>query len=466
MGRYPARQQAKAPSSTYSDYVQQTSEQLAELMATSQAPFQRLWEPGSGSLSMPYNATTGKAYAGFNSLWLSIQQMVSGYADPRWLTFKQGQSLKAKLTKGSKGVKLVKWVEASAAKTDEKGDDEGKNASRLVPVPFTVFNAEQFEGLAPAMVREPRPEHERHAQCEALVSATGACIFHVGDQAYYHPASDAVHMPERGSFHTPDGYYAVLLHELGHWTAHPTRLDRDLTGGFGSESYAREELRAEIASFMIGQRLDIGHDPSRHASYLNSWVKVVRDDPKAILKACQDAEKICTYLGVEKFEHVPTQPLEKTHQRAQELEKTTPVSVPVATPIAAHAPAPAVVSLHAAAFAGDVDAIEQHAKLGSDFNAIGEDRRGMTPAHLALSKAYAFDHVSGYWNESPQHLQAFQALLKHGARLDVPNALGFTVEQQADRLMGLFKEGGPTTPEKLFGKEQVLRSSNEMEMAL
>ena len=466
MGRYPARKQAKAPSSTYSDYVQQTSEQLAELMATNQAPFQRLWEPGTGSMTVPYNATTGKAYSGFNSFWLSLNQMVSGYADPRWLTFKQGQGLKARLTKGSKGVKLVKWVETSVAKDDEKGNEEGKGGSGLIPVPFTVFNAEQFEGLAPALVREPRPEHERHAQCEALVAATGARILHGGDEAFYRPATDSVHMPEAAQFVTADGYYAVLLHELGHWTGHPTRLDRDLTGGFGSESYAREELRAEIASFMIGQRLDIGHDPSRHARYLNSWVKVVREDLKAILKACQDAERICTFLGVEKFEHVPTQPLEKAQQAEQELEKTSPVSVPVTTPVAAHAAPPAVVSLHAAAFAGDVDAILQHARLGTDFNAIGEDRRGMTPAHLALSKAYGFDHVSGYWKESPAHLKAFQALLKHGARLDVPNALGFTVEQQAERLMGLFNEGGPTTAEQLFGKGRALTARKEMEMAL
>lgn len=463
MGRYPARKTlASATRFTYTDYATQVSEQLAELMAKGHAPFQRPWAAGTGPTSSPYNATTGRAYAGINSFVLSMQQIVAGYADNRWLTFKQGSDLKARLRKGSKGVKLVKWVEATTKNIDETEDENAKG--RLVPVPFTVFNAEQFDNLAPAMVREAKPEHERHAQCEALVAATGAHIYHVGDKAYYRPATDTVHMPEREAFHTPDGYYAVLLHELGHWTGHPKRLDRDLSGGFGSESYAREELRAEIASFMIGQRLDIGHDPSWHASYLNSWVKVVREDPKAILKACQDAEKICTFLGVEKFEHVPTQPLEKAQAQEQELEKTSPDIAP--EPVAAHASPPALVSLHAAAFAGDIDAILEHAKRGSDFNAIGSDKRGMTPAHLALSKAYAFDQASGYWNESPQHLQAFQALLKHGAQLDVPNALGFTVEQQADRLMGLFKKGGPTTRTKLFGRGRGKSQKKEQAMAL
>lgn len=463
MGRYPARAKlASATRFTHTDYAVTYSEQIAELMATSRAPFQLPWAAGSGHLSMPYNGTSGKAYSGANSFMLSMHQLIAGYADNRWFTFKQGVANKARLRKGSKGVKLVKWVEATTKNIDETEDENAKG--RLVPVPFTVFNAEQFDNLAPAMVREAKPEHERHAQCEALVAATGARIFHGGDQAFYRPATDSVHLPEMAQFHTPDGYYGVLLHELGHWTAHPTRLDRDLSGGFGSESYAREELRAEIASFMIGQRLDIGHDPSRHASYLNSWVKVVREDPKAILKACQDAEKICGFLGVEKFEHVPTQPLEKAEQQSQELEKTSPTIAP--QPIAAHATPPALVSLHAAAFAGDVDAILEHAKQGSDFNAIGEDKRGMTPAHLALSKAYAFDQVSGYWAESPKHLQAFQALLKHGAHLDVPNALGFTVEQQADRLMGLFKKGGPTTRTKLFGRGRTKTHKKEEAMAL
>ena len=99
------------------------------------------------------------------------------------------------------------------------------------------------------------------------MQASGAQIrHHAGDGAYYAPAIDAIHMPNRERFHDAAGYYATALHELGHWTGHETRLARDLSNPFGSEGYAREELRAEIASMILGDELGIGHDPGQHAA--------------------------------------------------------------------------------------------------------------------------------------------------------------------------------------------------------
>ena len=103
-------------------------------------------------------------------------------------------------------------------------------------------------------------------------------------------------MPERGQFPSADNYYATALHELGHWTGHPSRLDRDLSNPFGSEGYAKEELRAEISSMILGNELGIGHDPGQHVAYVGSWIKVLQEDPLEIFRAAADAEKIQAFV--------------------------------------------------------------------------------------------------------------------------------------------------------------------------
>ena len=151
------------------------------------------------------------------------------------------------------------------------------------------------------------PDWDRHERAEAVLKASGAEIRHdQPDRAFYRPATDRIHLPPRDSFPSADTYYATALHELGHWTGHPSRLDRDLAHPFGSVGYAKEELRAEIASLMVGDQLGIGHDPGQHAAYVKSWVQVLKEDPKEILRASRDADKISNYvLGLEK-DRVPS----------------------------------------------------------------------------------------------------------------------------------------------------------------
>ena len=127
--------------------------------------------------------------------------------------------------------------------------------------------------------------------------ASGARISHsAGDRAFYRPSTDSITLPEKSQFESADRYYATALHELGHWTGHPSRLDRDLAHPFGSEGYAKEELRAEISSMIVGDELGIGHDPEQHAAYVGSWIKALQDDPLEIFRASSDAEKIHDYV--------------------------------------------------------------------------------------------------------------------------------------------------------------------------
>lgn len=289
------------------EYVQEVAGRIIEQLKQGTAAWQKPWKPGE--LQLPYNAATGKEYRGMNTLWLHMQ----GYGDPRWMTYKQAEAAGAQVRKGSKGTRVIYWkFYDELPMKDGEGkpvlDGEGKPMMTRVelerPRSFSavVFNAEQVDGLPTLEVRAEGPEPERHARAEAILANSGAKISHVeGNSAYYMPGNDSITLPMRQQFTSSDAFYATALHELGHWTGHASRLDRDLSHPFGSEGYAREELRAEIASLMLGERLEIGHDPGQHAAYVGSWIKVLEDDPREIFRAASDAERIRSY--VMGFEH-------------------------------------------------------------------------------------------------------------------------------------------------------------------
>lgn len=154
-----------------------------------------------------------------------------------------------------------------------------------------VFNAEQIEGLP--LLQLKAPDWDPRERAEAVLKAYGVEIRHdQADRAFYRPATDRIHLPAKDSFASADAYYATALHEVGHSTGHPSRLDRALAHPFGSVGYAKEEPRAEIASLMIGDQLGIGHDPGQHAAYVKSWGQGLKEDPKEILRASRDADKI------------------------------------------------------------------------------------------------------------------------------------------------------------------------------
>ncbi|ECH4586182.1 DUF1738 domain-containing protein [Salmonella enterica] len=308
------------------EYAEEVAARIVEQLEQGTAPWQKPWQPGE--LRLPYNPTTGKEYKGMNSMWLSMQ----GHADPRWMTYNQASAEGGQVRKGSKGTHIVYWKFSEERKqTDEQGrpvidPETGKQKTINVqlerPRSFmaVVFNAAQIDGLPPLEARPVMPEPERQARAEAILANSGASIQHVpGDRAYYRPSTDSITLPERNQFPAADAYYATALHELGHWTGHPSRLDRDLSHPFGSEGYAREELRAEIASLMLGERLDIGHDPGQHAAYVGSWIKALKEDPKEIFRAAADAERIAGY--VMGFEQEQAQLVER--QPAQQANDLT-----------------------------------------------------------------------------------------------------------------------------------------------
>jgi putative DNA primase/helicase len=288
-------------------FAEVVAEKLIEQMKAGTAPWQKPWREGEAGTVLPFNPTTGNRYRGINAIYLMSQ----GHSDQRWMTYKQTASAGANVRKGEKGTAIQYWkFSDEKSKTDSDGkpvlDADGKPVKESVELErprcffATVFNAEQIEGL-PALAPRTDQTWNGLERAEKILHASGAVI-HSGEQnrAFYRPATDTIHLPDKGQFPTADNYYATALHELGHWTGHSTRLGRDLAHPFGSEGYAREELRAEIASMILGDELGIGHDPAQHAAYVGSWIKVLQDDPLEIFRAASDAEKIQGYvLGLE-----------------------------------------------------------------------------------------------------------------------------------------------------------------------
>lgn len=302
-------------------FHEKVAESLIKQLEEGTAPWQRPWEAGASGSFVPFNPVSGVRYKGINALYLMSQDR----DDQRWMTFKQSAQLGGQVRKGEHGTPIQYW-KFTEERTRKDGDGKPvldgdgnpiKDVFKLErPRVFhaTVFNAAQIDGLPPLERKEQTWDGIERA--ENILAASGAAIRHNGGgRAFYRPSTDSIHLPDKGQFPTADSYYSTALHELGHWTGHEDRLNRDLAHPFGSEAYAKEELRAEIASMILGDELGIGHDPSQHAAYVGSWIKALKDDPLEIFRAAADAEKIQKFvLGLEQ-----QQIQERTKQEEQTL---------------------------------------------------------------------------------------------------------------------------------------------------
>lgn len=314
-----ANQEVISMDKTKKPFHETVAEKLIEQLEQGTAPWQRPWNPDEAGGFLPYNPVTGNRYKGINTLHLLSEDR----NDNRWMTYKQAGELGGQVRKGEKGTGVQYWkFTDEQTKRDDNGnpvlDGEGNPVKVVVklerPRVFfaTVFNAEQIDGLPPLEKKEVTWDPIERA--ENILAASGADINHNGgSRAFYRPSTDSIHLPEKGQFPTAENYYATALHELGHWTGHEDRLNRDIAHPFGSEAYAKEELRAEIASMILGEELGIGHDPGQHAAYVGSWIKALRDDPMEIFRAASDAEKIQNFVLA--FEQVQVQ--ERNQQETQ-----------------------------------------------------------------------------------------------------------------------------------------------------
>jgi antirestriction protein ArdC len=250
-------------------------------------------------VSRPLRAC-GTPYRGINVLWLWVAAEAAGHSSPFWLTYRQSQVLGGQVRKGERGTLAIFYRAYPAGDADESEDDDAGPRTRRVLRSFIVFNACQIDGLPGRFFPEPRrlpTPTERDRELESFFAALPAKIRHWGAEAFYSPVPDLVTIPEPGLFRDLDQYRATLAHELSHWTGHGSRLARQMSGRFGSEAYAVEELVAELSSAMLGAELGLPVEHlDHHASYLASWLKVLKADSRAILTVAAKAEEAASLL--------------------------------------------------------------------------------------------------------------------------------------------------------------------------
>jgi antirestriction protein ArdC len=276
------------------DYMQELVDRVAEIIeSTGKLPWKREWDPSKcvGPQS-PFNAATGEPYHGINVICLGLNPLAFTTADPRFCTYKQAQEKGWQVKKGEKATTVFFF------KPLEIEDDKAKEGTRIVPVlrHYAVFHASQMEGV-PAYTPPTADEAPwtRPEAVSTILSASGVKVLTGGDRAFYSPVHDFIQLPPDAAFKSPEYWSAVAVHELGHATGHSSRMNRDLTAKFGSDAYACEEARVEMAASFVCNTLNLPTDFENHAAYIAGWLKKLRQDKRELFHAAADAQKIADY---------------------------------------------------------------------------------------------------------------------------------------------------------------------------
>ncbi|MCI0558561.1 MAG: zincin-like metallopeptidase domain-containing protein [Nitrososphaera sp.] len=265
-------------------YEEVTNRIIAELESGT-VPWVKPWKT-----MMPYNAISQKEYSGVNVLLL----WHTAFAQSAWLTYRQAKELGGHVKQGEKATSIVYASKYTKKAVDESGEETEEE------IPFLkwyhVFNIDQCERLPERLYQRPVPITDTtYKQVESFITHIGASVKHGGTVACFVPSLDLVRLPNRTDFESIEHYYATSLHEHGHWTGHKSRLNRDLSHRFGESSYAAEELIAEMTAAFLCAHLGIP-GKLRHAEYITSWLRVLKEDKKAIFTAARKATEAADHL--------------------------------------------------------------------------------------------------------------------------------------------------------------------------
>jgi antirestriction protein ArdC len=278
-------------------YADVTARVIREL-EHGRVPWVQPWDSGRCACGMPYNLATGRPYSGINVLILWATVIDAKHSSQAWLTYRQALATGGNIRRGEKGTTVFYAERFVPDGEEERAQQEGREARQFAFLRrFTVFNMDQCEGLPESWLWPtlPVPDHEAIPHADALIKATGADFRIGGPEAFYAPGEDVVSVPPQRAFPNPVDYYRTALHELGHWTGHSSRLNRDQSGPYGGPDYAREELVAELASAFTCASLLI-RPTVRHSDYISAWLEVLRDDDRAVFRAASLASKAADYL--------------------------------------------------------------------------------------------------------------------------------------------------------------------------
>jgi antirestriction protein ArdC len=275
------------------DLYAEVSARICAELERGAAPWVKPWSATAGK-NVPCNAVTNRPYSGCNVVLLWMAQ-AAGYRTPRYLTFKQALEF-GNVRKGERGTKVYFVKQLQVADRD---GEEGE--TRIVPMmrEYCVFNVDQCEGLPDRVMSvgeiKPRNPDERDATIDDFLACSGATIREGAGEAYYRPSDDLISLPRFGAFKSAANFYGVAFHELGHWTGHTSRIDRDLRHRFGERAYAAEELVAELCAAFLCAEFSIDGD-LRHAGYIASWIGLLKSDSRAFFTACSRAQAAADFL--------------------------------------------------------------------------------------------------------------------------------------------------------------------------
>lgn len=285
------------------DVYEAVTNQIIAAIETGTGPVTMPWHRSGAAITRPMNIASGNAYRGINTVALWAAAANGGFEHGLWGTYRQWQERDAQVRKGEKSSLIIfyKEFERDEAAPD---DDQGTADRRFMVRASRVFNVAQVDGYVldePDVGADPV---DPIIAADRFIQATGATVREQGDSAYYHRLDDTITMPDRFRFRDTDtltateGWYAVLLHELTHWTGAPSRLEREFGERFGDDAYAMEELVAELgAAFLCGD-LGITAEPRPdHAAYIEHWLRILKGDNRAIFAAASAAAKAADYLA-------------------------------------------------------------------------------------------------------------------------------------------------------------------------
>lgn len=300
----------KKSSKPVKDHYSDTAKEIADIFIKALEEETLPWHSGFDKFRYipPFNPANGTVYQGMNSFNFALKSYIRGYRDPRFMTMSQANELGGKVKKGEHCIWGFNFKPTLVLVKDEEGnpvlDDKGQKQYKemIFPKPFMVFNVEQFDGLnLPKIPEIEQPDHkwtpdERAEnllkESKANISNELTCLV-----PHYSPLADKITLPMPNQYHDAENYYSTALHELSHWTGHSSRLNRDFAKDKHTQKYAREELRAEIGSAMVNMMLGIAPKISENnKAYIKGWIAHLKEEPKEILRACGDAEKISDYI--------------------------------------------------------------------------------------------------------------------------------------------------------------------------
>jgi antirestriction protein ArdC len=289
--------------SARSDVYTRITNDIVAAIEQGAGEWQMPWHHDGSSIARPRNVASDKAYRGINVLALWVAAHRAGYTSGIWGTYRQWAERGCQVRRGETATTVVFWKQIGRHDDGEAFDDpdpadndERGRRPRFLARGYYVFNKAQVDGH----VREELPclpESERIAGADAFFAALNIPIVMGGNQPCYRPDIDTIFMPPFEHFLDAASFYSCLGHEAAHGTGHPSRLNRDLTGRYGSAAYAMDEVVCELTSSFVLADLGIASRPrAEHAAYISSWIKALKSDPRAIFAAAGKAQQAADWM--------------------------------------------------------------------------------------------------------------------------------------------------------------------------